>query len=197
MPVWSRWRSAAVGPSDADLMGRCARGDRDALVLLYRRHGGLLYSLAVRIVLDSGVAEEVVQDVFLRIWRSAPSYVESGSLSSWMVLICRRLAIDHLRQRRAHLGAASSPEALTGLPATDPTPADAAVADDARTRVRAAVAALNTDQRRVIDLLYFEGLSQTEAAVRLGIPLGTVKSRVRLAFGHLRQTLGGEEVTRP
>lgn len=72
-----------------------------------------------------------------------------------------------------------------------------AVRDDERLRVRAAVDALTADQRRLIDLLYFEGLSQTEAATRLGIPLGTVKSRVRLAFGHLRQALRSEEVTRP
>ena len=197
MPVWSRWEPAAPSPTDAELMARCARGDRDALVLLHRRHHGILYGLAARILGDRGAAEEVVQDVFLRIWRSAPAYVESGALSAWMILICRRVAIDRLRQRPGGRMAVFGPDGDPGVADPAPTPDDVAVQDDVRTRVRAAVDALNADQRRLIDLLYFDGLSQREAATHLGIPLGTVKSRVRLAFAHLRHALRSEEVTRP
>ena len=184
-----------VTPSDRDdaaLVARVARGDADALGELYTRHGRVAYVVALRVVGSAEAAEEVVQDAFHAVWRSARSYAsERGSVRTWLLTIARNAAIDWRRSR----GARTSRDEPLDVAAE--VPGDERV-DDRVTirirdgRVRAAVEALPPDQRQVLDLAFWGGLSQTEISARTGIPLGTVKSRVRLAMAKLRDGLAEE-----
>jgi RNA polymerase sigma-70 factor (ECF subfamily) len=169
---------------------RVAAGDATALAETYDRYADLLYSLALRIVGSASDAEEVLQDSWLQAWRTARSYDPSrGAVGAWLVTIARSRALDRLRSlgsRRRAEGAASV-EAASEPPSPASDPASAHARRLLRKDVAAAVTSLAPQQRQVVELAYFEGLSQSEIATRLDAPLGTVKSWTRQALLKLRE----------
>jgi RNA polymerase sigma-70 factor (ECF subfamily) len=174
---------------DRDLMLRVEARESDALGELYDRHSGRLLGLAQRILGGSGEAEEVVQEVFLFAWRMASSFDPTrGSVLTWLLIATRSRAIDRLRARRP----ASRPETRSleelgeGPPGADDVEARSA-GRQWESLCRAAIGRLPQDQRRALELAYFEGLTQQEIAARTATPLGTVKTRVRLGLMKLRE----------
>lgn len=172
-----------------------------AVGALYDRYSRLIYTVAIHTVGDAETAEEVTQDVFVRACEGAHSYrPEMARVSSWLVSITRHRAIDELRRRgaRPEKDRADWPEDL-GLEAADGLPVlpgpEAEVESNLSQRdLLRVVATLPPDQRRVLNLAFFKGLSQSEIAVMLGEPLGTVKSRIRLAMQKLRDTLLNDDM---
>jgi len=177
------------------LLRRVAAGDEEALGLLYERLGRPVYALCLRIVRDPGAAEELTQETFVRLWRSAASFdVERGRVSTWLLRIAHNLALNEIRRRRSRPVVAPEVGWETAANAlADPnTEDDPAMASDLRERaevVRAALAELPTPQRQAIELAFFGGLYQAEVAAALGDPLGTVKSRIRIGMQRLREQL--------
>jgi len=186
----SEWQ-VADDKSDDDLVAALAGGDEQALLALYSRHVRPVYALVLRMLHDDDVAEEVVQDAFLRIWRGASDFdPRRSTLRSWILSIAHHATVDELRRRRARpisFTRGGRSEAAPGHEprATDPAVDPVAVAegDETGAAVRAALAALPGAQRAAIELAYFSGLSQSEIAEATGVPLGTIKSRIR--FGML------------
>jgi len=174
--------------SDQSLLDRVAAKDSQALADLYDRYAPVALALAGRILGDRSEAEDVLQVVFTRVWTDAGRYDPSkGSPTSWLLSWVRNGAIDRLRRREALQRAAL--HSIDHAPAGhDDSHGHDATAEE-RERLKKAVASLPADQRQVIELAYFEGLSQTQIAQRLGEPLGTVKTRVRLGMNKLRQAL--------
>jgi RNA polymerase sigma-70 factor (ECF subfamily) len=175
---------------DGDIVDRLQRRDPQALADLYDRYGRLVYSLIMRIVRDQATAEDLVQETFLRVWNRAQGVdPERGSVGPWLLAVARNRAIDYLRS------AAGRQRNVLELDETD-HPAlyrdmepDLLISDRAR-RVKTAMEKLSPNHRTVMELAYFEGLSQTEMAERMGQPLGTVKTWVRTALKSLRDELG-------
>ncbi len=181
---------STLEPTDRTLMTRIERRDADALAALYDRYGSRLMGLALRIVTEPSEAEEVLQDVFLHVWRGAASYdAARGPVLAWLLVLTRSRAIDRIRSRRA--GGRAGLRALEDVP--EPS-ADVDVEAGSGSRewealCRAAIAELPPDQHRALELAYFEGLTQQEIAERTGTPLGTVKTRMRLGLLKLRERL--------
>ncbi len=176
---------------------RMAAGDSGALAELYDRYSDLLYSLAVRIVGGASDAEEALQDTWMQAWRNAASYDASrGAVGAWLVTIVRSRALDRLRsmgsRRRAETAAAA--ESAVAPPPPAPDPASGYAQRMLRKDVATAMTALAPQQRAVVELAYFEGLSQTEIAERMRAPLGTVKSWTRQALLKLRERVPVEEL---
>lgn len=177
---------------DRELMARVKAGDETALADLYDRFAGTLNALALRVLRDSADAEEVVQEVFLHAWNRAATYDPTrSSVSTWLVLITRSRSIDRLRTRqvvdRTH-DQVRHQRKLHESPR-----ASANVQDmDRRRRMHAALAGLPEEQRRVLELAYYGGMTQREIAEATGIPLGTVKTRTLLAMKKLRVELHEE-----
>jgi len=183
--------AAALAAADRELVRRMAAGDEAALGRLYDRHATLLHSVALRIVGDADDAEEVVEESFWQAWRQAGRYEEGrGGAGTWLVMIARSRALDRLRALRR-----SREQAWEELPepaelGNDDRPTlDAAESDELRRMVASAVATLPAEQRETVELAYFRGMSQTEIAAATGQPLGTVKTRARLALQKLREGL--------
>lgn len=179
-------------PGDEFLMAALASGAFWAMDLLYQRYGGLLYSLAYRIVADPRVAEDLLQEVFLAVWQHAPTYApQSGSVSGWLTSIMRHRAIDYLRRTHRR----NKPNDIPWeVGEQDQRMASPDVWDEAwrsmqSSLVRECLMRLLPEQRMVIELAYFEGQSHVEIARTCQIPLGTVKARMRLGLRHLRREL--------
>jgi RNA polymerase sigma-70 factor (ECF subfamily) len=167
-----------------------AARDPAALAELYDRYSDLLYSLAARIVGAGADAEEVLQDTWMQAWRNAGTYDSArGAVGAWLVTITRSRALDRVRslgaRRRAETAAAT--EVAHDPPPSAPDPAAGFARRMMRKDVAAAVTSLAPQQREVVELAYFEGLSQSEIAERLEAPLGTVKSWTRQALLKLRE----------
>lgn len=166
-----------------------AAGDQAALARFYDATADLVHGLVLRIVRDPGAAEEVTLDVYQQVWRRAASYdAERGRPSTWLLTIARSRAIDRLRATARERGR----EALQDHPGlVDPAedPGLGAEGEERRRHVLAALATLPPDQRRAIELAFFEGLTHVEVAERLGEPLGTVKTRIRTGMIRLRDAL--------
>jgi RNA polymerase sigma-70 factor (ECF subfamily) len=174
---------------DRDSMLRVQARDADALGELYDRHGGRMLGLAQRILGAGGEAEEVVQEVFLFVWRAAASFDPArGSVLTWMLIATRSRSIDRLRARKpSGRGETRSLEELGEGPAA---PDDVEASSSSRqweALCRSAIGRLPEDQRRALELAYFHGLTQEEIAARTSTPLGTVKTRVRLGLMKLRE----------
>lgn len=178
---------------DADLVAAIARGEVDALERLYGRYGALVFSVSLRVLHDHHLAEDVVQEVFHRLWRQPTSYDPArGRFISWMMSVTRNRALDELRRRNRRFRSEERDEdperEVAGGDRFDDPEAGAVLAE-MRVVVRAALTRLSAAQREVIELAYFGGLTQQEIAERTGDPLGTVKTRVRLGMRRLRIAL--------
>ena len=172
------------GRSDLELAAGLAAGDESALAGLYDRYGALAYGVALRVLGDPGRAEDAVQDAFLKLWRGAAGFDSSrGSLRSWLVAAVRNRCIDMLRGRSLHerRELALRPEVRSAERGPDE---EAAVSLE-REAVQAAIGELPEDQREAVLLAYFGGLTQREIAEVAGVPLSTVKGRMRLALDKL------------
>jgi RNA polymerase sigma-70 factor (ECF subfamily) len=185
--------SAGASEETSTLITRIAAGDRDAFSRFYDLLAPTAFGLIRRVLRDPEAAAEVLQEVFWQVWREAPQYdPKRGSPEAWLIMRAKTRAIDRLRsiRRRDRTFVAPVDESVAQRnegPAENP----AVVAED-RGLVHTALAQLPEPQRRVIELAFFEGLTQSEIAVRLGEPLGTVKTRARLGLERLRGALRGE-----
>jgi RNA polymerase sigma-70 factor (ECF subfamily) len=170
-------------PASAELVARMASGERAAVEQLYDRYAALVYTLARRILGRPADAEEVTQEVFLQAWRDAGRFDSArGTPRTWLVTLARARAIDALRA--ANRGVRRAEVALA-WDAPDPQPNGAEGIGD-RQIVIGAISRLSAQQREVLELAYYQGMTQTEIAARTGLPLGTVKTRVRSALERLR-----------
>ena len=175
---------------DTSLVVRMQRRDANALAELYDRYGRLAFSLIVRVVRDAGIAEDLVQETFLRVWNRVHGFdAQKGSIGPWLLAVARNRAIDYLRSAGGRERNAVEFEE-TDHPALYCDMEKDILSSDSARRVKSAVEKLSPNQRQVIELAYFEGLSQTEMAERMGQPLGTVKTWVRAALKNLRDELG-------
>ena len=177
-------------PSDADLLARVVNHEPDALGDLYDRYSRILLALIRRIVGGAGEAEEVLQEAFLQVWNQAERYDPSrSSVSNWLSLISRSRSIDCLR--KANVKERTAQKAFEEDPRLETSPEGPAdvLFTERRIRIRRALRDLPVEQKAVIELAFFEGLTQTEIAERTGIPLGTVKTRTLLAMKKLRKAL--------
>jgi RNA polymerase sigma-70 factor, ECF subfamily len=183
--------TSAAPTTELSLLRRMAAGDERALGALYDRWAGPLYASVLRMVGDPGIAEEIVAATFWQAWQQASRYEPSrGAVSTWLVTIGRSRALDLLRaRRRSRADLLGSDRELAEIPAPGADPALHAEALERRQRVHLALGDLPAEQRQVLELAYFAGLSQTEIADRTGLPLGTVKTRSRLALQKLRVML--------
>jgi RNA polymerase sigma factor (sigma-70 family) len=175
---------------DATLGELISNHDAGALEELYDRHSAASYGLARRVVGDEQLAQDVVQEVFLAIWRGAAKYDGSrGSLNTWLFALTHHKAVDAVRRSQRHSGRRAPEEALTMEADPAPSVDEQALASVRRDQVRAALADLPEAQRKALMLAYFGGLSQSEIAQLTGIPLGTVKTRTLAALRRLRAVL--------
>lgn len=177
----------AHSPSDAELIGRVGAGDRFAFELLYRRYARPVLGLALRRLRDRGRAEDAVQEAFASIWRSASSYrPERGPGGPWLYAVARNAIADRGRSR------VERPAERPDEPSPEPGPDERTEAGWVAWCVHRALEELPEHERTVLELAYWSGLSQSEIAERLAIPLGTVKTRTRSALGRLAGLLEGE-----
>jgi RNA polymerase sigma-70 factor, ECF subfamily len=179
--------------ADEELMHVVQRGDPRAFEVLYDRHGGASFSLAYRMVGKRAVAEDIVQEAFLSIWRSKVRYErERGSVRTWVLGIVHHRTIDALRRHLVHERRRASAEGLEERhEAPELTDVEAARREEAR-EVRAALQSLPGEQSRVIELAYYGGFTHTQIAEMLDTPVGTVKGRMRLGLEKMRRELTGE-----
>ena len=180
---------------DANLVMRLQKREPQALAELYDRYGGIVYSLILRVVRDTGIAEDLVQETFLRIWNRVHAFdAQKGAVGPWLLAVARNRAIDYLRSALGReRNAVEFDEA--GHPGLFTEMEPGILASEKARIVKAAMGKLTANQRQVIELAYFEGLSQTEMAERMGQPLGTVKTWVRAALKTLRDELGATAVS--
>ncbi|WP_394766458.1 sigma-70 family RNA polymerase sigma factor [uncultured Paludibaculum sp.] len=175
--VWRGW------------LRRAAEGDREAFAELYDATSGLVYSLVLRILGNPADAEEVTLDVYVQAWRHAGRFDEArGGVAAWLATIGRSRALDRYRSHGARQKRESGP-VHEESPSEEPSPERLTSMSEDRRVVAEALKALPADQRQVIELAYFQGLSQSEMAGHLGLPLGTVKTRVRLGMMCLRERI--------
>ncbi len=179
---------------DGQLIELIVGSDRAALEALYGRYGAPVFSLAVNMLRDQGAAEEVTQDVFFNVWRRASSYhADRGKVTSWLFSIAHHRSIDEVRRRRRQHMHVQYGVDLTNRPSTDGVdPLDYATMRFDRGHLERALSTLRPEQRNVVVLAYFKGLTHTEIAKQLEQPLGTVKTRMRLALRKMREVLGPE-----
>jgi len=184
-------REKAERLADEELMPLIGAKDPEAFEVFYDRHGGVAYSLAYRIVGEQAAAEDVTQEAFISLWRSGARFDSTrGSVRSWMLSIVRNRAIDHLRSKagKAPKLAFDDDSILEQRPAEEMTE-ELAIEHETADEVRGALGTLPGDQSKVIELAYFGGFSHSEIAQMLGVPLGTVKGRMRLGLEKIRGEL--------
>lgn len=184
-------REKAERLADEELMPLIGEKDPEAFEVFYDRHGGVAYSLAYRIVGEKAAAEDVTQEAFISLWRSGARFDSTrGSVRSWMLSIVRNRAIDQLRSKagKAPKLAFDDDSILEQRPAEELTEEEA-MRHETASEVRGALGSLPGDQSKVIELAYFGGFSHSEIARMLGVPLGTVKGRMRLGLEKIRGEL--------
>lgn len=184
-----------TGPiDDEQLLKAISKGESWAMAALYDRYARLVFSLALRMLGEPRAAEEMMQEVLLKVWRSANTYDRKrGKLSSWLLGIAHNQCVDELRRRRARPPAGADLDSIRELPADTEDPLTAAAQSIEHARAVQALARISPDQRTVIELAYYRGLAHSEIAEKLGLPLGTVKTRLRLGLLKLREILQDED----
>ena len=185
--AWDKMESAALATADADdavLVQAMAQGDRNALAQLYARHSSLLLGLAVRIVRERREAEDLLHDVFLEAWRAAKDFdPKRGRVRTWLAIRMRSRCLDHQKSARVSRNAGDA-----GL---EVVVDEREKSNPDHGRVRKALTALGEEQRQVVELAYFDGLSCSEIAAKIAKPIGTVKSRLAAGLNRLREGMGG------
>jgi RNA polymerase sigma factor (sigma-70 family) len=175
-----------VSRTDEELLAVVARGDETALAALYDRYGRVAYALAYRILRDQVLAQDAVQDAFLTVWRTAASFdPRRGKASTWLLTLVHRRAVDVVRREDRRRAQPLDDAPIASGDATD----EAAAVREQRRSVQAALAQLPPDQRETLELAYYGGLTQSELAEHLDVPLGTVKSRAFAGLAKLRELL--------
>jgi RNA polymerase sigma-70 factor (ECF subfamily) len=183
-----------VGARDRDLIRRVGEGDREAFRSLFSRYGQTAMALALRVLRQYHLAEETVQEAFLSVWRDPGAYdPERGTVRAWLMSAVHNRAVDLVRREEAQRRRAD--EAIGDVQVDVADPAEAVVEEiglpQERAAVREALASLPGEQRKVIELMYYDGMSQSRIADELALPLGTVKSRTLLGMRRLRMALAG------
>jgi RNA polymerase sigma-70 factor (ECF subfamily) len=170
--------------TDSELIAQVARGDQAAMSQVYDRYSSIVYSVALRVLGDTGRAEDVMQEVFLSLWRNPASYQAArGTLAAWLAVIARNRAIDQIRRRR-------DTEDVEDIPlAVHHNLEDEAARNQLIGRVRRSLATMPEEQRSALELAYFKGMTHSEIAASTQQPLGTVKTRIRSALQALRRSL--------
>jgi RNA polymerase sigma-70 factor (ECF subfamily) len=174
---------------DASLLRDIQRGGQGAFAALYDRHSGAAYGLALRIVGDPTGAEDVVQDAFLALWRQAPRFdPERGQVRSWLLTIVHHRAVDAVRRRagRAERALPDGAEEFLAAPGRPEELAEMVMDAEA---VRRAVRMIPEEQRQTVEMAYFKGMTHVEISEEMGVPLGTVKSRLRIGLDKMREML--------
>ena len=172
----------APATDDATLLQRVRQGDQRAMAEVFDRYGRAVYSVALRILKDTGHAEDVMQEIFFQIWRNSDSFVQGrGSLGAWLVVVARNRSIDLLRRRKP---VDSVDDVILASPGNMASEFEH---NSMMEKVRKVLRDLPAEQQRSMELAFFEGLSHSEIAERTGDPLGTVKTRIRLALITLRK----------
>jgi RNA polymerase sigma-70 factor, ECF subfamily len=173
-----------------DLIAKIARGDQEAFSRLYDQSSPHIYGLVLRMVNQPQIAEEVTMDVYVQVWKQAQSYnLNRGTPMGWLVTLARSRAIDRLRSGRVERAHVTSIEEIGGLESEEANPEDQSSGRQRAEIVRTALAILPREQRESLMLAYFGGYSPSEISKQLGIPLGTVKTRIRMAMIRLREAL--------
>lgn len=197
MTANSETKSNVAEFSDAEVIALIADRDTRALEVLYDRYSRVVYSFALRIVADPQLAEEILQEVFFRVWQQGAGFQSTrGSLITWLLSITHNLSIDEVRKRNRRPQRADSedPELVLGSVADEGVSIEEEVwLSGVRSAITAALRQLPREQSDVIELAYFRGLTQREIAEALRQPLGTVKTRMRLGLQKLREQLGDSE----
>jgi RNA polymerase sigma-70 factor, ECF subfamily len=176
--------------SDEALLALLVRSDDDALAELYDRYGRAAYALAVRVVRDTALAQDAVQDAFLAAWRTAAAFdPRRGTAATWLMTLVHRRAVDVVRRENRRR---ADPFEDAPVPSGEATDEQAEVREERR-KVQAALQVLTPAEREALELAYYGGLSQSEVAERLGVPLGTVKSRMFSGLARLRDALAEPE----
>lgn len=177
----------AKDSTDAELVRKLQSREPDAIALAYDRYGQLAYSLFVRVTRDQSAAEDLVQELFLRVWNKGRDFdPEKGALGVWVLSVARNMAIDYVRSAQARFQTRLRSIEQTDQVSFSYKPKEPESVIDNVRAVKLAFAELNSNQRRVLEMAYFEGFSQSEIAAKLQEPLGTVKSWMRSAMGRLR-----------
>jgi RNA polymerase sigma-70 factor (ECF subfamily) len=180
-------KTALAHLSDDAVLDLLARSDDSALAELYDRYGGPAHRLALRVVRDASLAQDAVQDAFLTAWRTASGFdPRRGSVSTWLLTLVHRRAVDVVRREDRRRGSPLDDAPIASGDATDETAETRALRRD----VQAALEELSTAEREALELAYYGGLSQSEIAEKLDVPLGTVKSRMFAGLARLRDVLG-------
>lgn len=183
----------AAETDDAALVRRVADGDVGAFETIYERYRSQAFGLALTLTRRRQAAEEVTQDAFMSLWRGAHSYDPSrASLATWLLSVVRYRAVDSLRRSARHERSSRIDDLLVDRLESGERLDERAVDRERARHARALVGGLPPEQRQVIELAYYGGLSQSEIAARVGVPIGTVKGRSRLALEKLRQAISGD-----
>ena len=169
---------------DMGLLTRIQSGDQEAMSALFDRYGTMVYSVALRVLKDAGEAEDVMQEIFVQVWKNPGAFVSGkGSLGGWLVVVARNRSIDVIRRRRP-----TEQVELFALPSSTNL-AREAERNSLLGKIRGVMVSLPEEQRNSVELAFFEGLSHSEIAEKTGDPLGTVKTRIRLALTSIRKAL--------
>ena len=170
------------GAADNSLVSAIRSGDEKAMAMLYDRYSPIVYSVALRVLGDTGAAEDVLQEVFMQLWRNPGGFDSSrGNLAAWLAVISRNRAIDAIRKRRPDTDIADV------IVSVEPDLAGDAERARAMEKVRSALGAMPSAQRSALEMAYFEGLTHTEISAKTGEPLGTIKTRIRAGLLALRK----------
>jgi len=173
-----------AAPSDVSLIAAIRSADQSAMAALYDRYSSIVYAVALRVLQDTGAAEDVLQDIFMQLWRNPGSFDASrGNMAAWLAVITRHRAIDALRRRRPENDIADV------VVSVETDFAGAADRTRAMDRVRGALQTMPVPQRSALEMAYFEGLTHNEIAEKTGEPLGTIKTRIRTGLLSLRKVL--------
>jgi RNA polymerase sigma-70 factor, ECF subfamily len=176
-------------PTDVDLINSLRQGNRHALSILYDRYGSLVYTLALKLLERRDEAEDLTQDIFLNLWKQDKFDPQRAKLSTYLCLLTRSRAIDRLRSRQSEQKSIAKLQQNI-IPETDlPTPLESITLTEEQTLVRESLAILTPQQRQILELSYYQGLSQSAIAAQLNLPLGTVKTHMRQGLIKLRQLL--------